>query len=83
MLLRLNLACRVAGNCCYAPWVASVFSPQALGPFERSLSGLSVAENKTGEGITRLFGLEVRNQRSLKRLVTERPFSPEALNGAR
>lgn len=67
----------------YAPFFASVFSPQALGQFERYVSGLIVSENKTGAGINRLFVLDVRNQSSLNRLLTESPFSPEALHAAR
>jgi DDE superfamily endonuclease len=42
-----------------------------------------VSENKTGEGINRLFVLEVRNQSSLKRLLTASPFSVEAVKEAR
>jgi hypothetical protein len=67
----------------YAPFFASVFSPPALVQFQRYISGLIVSENKTVEGINRLFVLEVRNQSSLNRLLTESPFSPEAVNEAR
>lgn len=66
----------------YAPFFASVFSPEALGQFQCYSSGLIVSENKTGEGINRLFVLDVRTQSSLNRLFTESPFSPEALNAA-
>lgn len=52
----------------YAPFFASVFSPQALGQFQRSSSGLIVSEHKTVDGINRLFVLDVRNPSSLKRL---------------
>jgi hypothetical protein len=52
----------------YAPCFASVFSPQALVQFQRYISGLIVSENKTVDGIKRLFVLEVRNQSSLNRL---------------
>jgi hypothetical protein len=62
----------------YAPFFASVFSSPALQQFQRYLSGLIVSENKTVEGINRLFVLDVRNQSSLNRLLTESPFSVDA-----
>jgi len=67
----------------YAPWFASVFSPEALAQFQRYVSGLILSENKTVDGINRLFVIDVRNQSSLNRLLTESPFSIEALNQAR
>jgi hypothetical protein len=67
----------------YAPWIESVFSAEALVQFQRYLSGLIVSENKTVEGINRLFITESRNQSSLNRLLTASPFSEEALNEQR
>lgn len=67
----------------YAPFFASVFSPDAFVQFQRYVSGLIVSENKTVDGINRLFVFDVRNQSSLNRLLTASPFSPEALNEAR
>jgi hypothetical protein len=67
----------------YAPYFAEVFSAAALVEFERYISGLIVSENKTVEGINRLFVFESRNQSSLNRLLTASPFSLEALNQAR
>jgi hypothetical protein len=67
----------------YTPFFESVFSKEALEQFKRYLSGLIVSENKTVEGINRLFVIDVRNQSSLNRLLTESPFSVEALNRAR
>src|SRR5215475_9658460 len=67
----------------YAPFFASVFSPAALQQFQRYVSGLIVSENKTVDGINRLFVLDVRNQSSLNRLLTASPFSVEAVNEAR
>jgi SRSO17 transposase len=67
----------------YAPFFASVFSEKAFIQFQRYISGLIVSENKTVEGINRLFVLEIRNQSSLNRFLTESPFSVEALNQAR
>jgi hypothetical protein len=67
----------------YAPYFRSVFSEAALIQFQRYISGLIVSENKTIEGINRLFVVETRNQSSLNRLLTESPFSVEALDEAR
>jgi len=67
----------------YAPFFVSVFSPKAFQQFQRYLSGLIVSENKTIDGMNRLFVLDVRNQSSLNRLLTESPFSVEALHQAR
>jgi hypothetical protein len=60
-----------------------VFSAEALVQFQRYLSGLIISENKTVEGINRLFVIESRNQSSLNRLLTESPFSEAALNEQR
>ncbi len=67
----------------YAPFFEEVFSPEAFIEFERYISGLIVSENKTVDGINRLFVMESRNQSSLNRLLTESPFSLEELNRAR
>lgn len=67
----------------YAPFFKRVFSAEAYVEFERYISGLIVSENKTVDGINRLFVVESRNQSSLNRLLTESPFSLERLNQAR
>jgi hypothetical protein len=67
----------------YAPHFEDVFSPVALIEFERYISGLIVSENKTVDGINRLFVMESRNQSSLNRLLTKSPFCLEKLNQAR
>jgi hypothetical protein len=67
----------------YAPYFETVFSADAFIQFERYISGLIVSENKTVDGINRLFVFESRNQSSLNRLLTASPFSLEALNQAR
>ena len=46
----------------YAPWFESVFSSEALLQFQRYLGGLIISENKTVEGINRLFVIDSRNQ---------------------
>jgi hypothetical protein len=67
----------------YAPFFADVFSAEAFIEFKRYISGLIVSENKTVDGINRLFVFESRNQSSLNRLLTVSPFSLAALNQAR
>jgi hypothetical protein len=67
----------------YAPFFESVFSADAFIEFKRYISGLIVSENKTVDGINRLFVVESRNQSSLNRLLTASPFSLEQLNQAR
>ena len=67
----------------YAPWFEAVFSAEALVQFQRYLSGLIISENKTVDGINRLFVIESRHQSSLNRLLTESPFSEAALNRQR
>jgi hypothetical protein len=67
----------------YAPYYADVFSADAWVEFKRYISGLIVSENKTIDGINRLCVMENRNQSSLNRLLTESPFSLDALNEAR
>jgi len=67
----------------YAPFFEGVFSADAFIEFKRYISGLIVSENKTVDGINRLFVIESRNQSSLNRLLTVSPFSLAALNQAR
>jgi len=67
----------------YAPFFTTVFSPEALVQFQRYISGLIVSENKTVEGINRIFVIEVRNQSSLNRWLSESPFAVDAVNQAR
>lgn len=67
----------------YAAFFQEVFSAEALVEFQRYVSGLIVSENKTVDGINRLFVVESRNQSSLNRLLTESPFSLEELNRSR
>jgi hypothetical protein len=43
-------------------------SPEAFTQFQRYVSGLIVSENKTVEGINRIFVIDVRHQSSLNRL---------------
>jgi hypothetical protein len=67
----------------YAPHFAEVFSAEGLIQFKRYISGLIVSENKTVDGINRLFVHESRNQSSLNRLLTVSPVGLSEVNQAR
>ena len=67
----------------YAPFFESVFSEEAFCQFQRYISGLIVSDNKTVDGINRIFVKEVRHQSSLNRPLSESPFSIEDLHRAR
>ena len=67
----------------YAHFYESVFSEDAFIQFKRYISGLLISENKTIDGINRLFVEEPRNQSSLNRLLTEYLWSRTELNEAR
>ena len=67
----------------YGPYFTNVFSAEAFVEFERYISGLLVSENKTVEGINRLFVNESRNQSSLNRLLTRSPYQVTEINKAR
>ena len=51
----------------FAPYFESVFSPEAFVHFQRYISGLVLSENKTVDGINRIFVTDTRNQSSVNR----------------
>lgn len=67
----------------YAPYFKEVFSEEAFIEFERYISGLIVSENKTVEGMNRLFVNASRNQSSLNRLLSKSPIDRSELNKKR
>lgn len=67
----------------YTHFYEPVFSEEGLIQFKRYISGLLLSENKSIDGINRLFVTEKRNQSSLNRLLTEYSWSVSALNEAR
>jgi len=67
----------------YAPYFEHLFQPGAYDNFQRYLSGLMVSENKTVEGINRLFALNLKNQSTLNRFLTQSEYDLEALNRQR
>lgn len=67
----------------YASYFKDVFSEEAFIEFKRYVSGLIISENKTVEGMNRLFVNESRNQSSLNRLLTQSPMKRSELNKKR
>lgn len=67
----------------YAPHFQAVFTPEQWVQFQRYLSGLIVSENKTVDGINRLFVTQIHDQSTLNRFLTEGHWSVEALQQAR
>ena len=67
----------------FAPYFESVFSAESFTQFQRYISGLVLSENKTVDGINRIFVTDTRNQSSLNRWLNTSPFSVEALDRAR
>ncbi len=67
----------------YAPEFADLFSAEGHEYFKRYLTGLMVSENKTVEGINRLFVRQSRNQSSFNRFMNRSNFDHEALNDRR
>ncbi len=53
----------------YSEYFKDIFSVEGYEYFKRFISGLLVSENKTIEGINRLFVLDVRNQSSANRFM--------------
>ena len=67
----------------YAHFYEPVFSEDAFIQFKRYISGLLISENKSIDGINRLFVEEKRNQSSLNRLLTAYSWSRTELNESR
>jgi len=59
------------------------FLPQPGLNFSATSAACLISENKTVEGINRLFVIESRHQSSLNRLLTQSPLSEVALNRQR
>lgn len=67
----------------YSPHFEDLFSREGYVHFCRYLSGLLVSENKTVEGINRLFVLDRRNQSSCNRFLGCQNFDIDALHARR
>lgn len=67
----------------YAPKFEDLFTLGGYDNFQRYISGLLISENKTVEGINRLFSIATKNQSSLNRFLNKSPYSEEALNTRR
>lgn len=67
----------------YTQHYQDLFSPEQFEHFKRYLSGLFVSDNKTIQGINGLFVVQVHNQSSLNRFLTEYEWSSTAINARR
>lgn len=67
----------------YAPHFKTVFTESEYNHFERYISGLIVSENKTIEGINRLFVLEPKNQSTLNRFLTASKYNIASVHQSR
>lgn len=67
----------------YAPAFAGVFTPSEEKQFCRYISGLLINENKTVEGINKLFVEDMMDQSTLNRFLTQSHFTVGQLNDAR
>jgi len=67
----------------YAPHFESIFSPSEYQHFQKYLSGLLVSDNKTVEGINRLFTSSKQNQSTLNRFLTASDYKASDLNQLR
>lgn len=67
----------------YAPHFKELLSEEAYEHIQKYISGLVISENKTVEGINRLFVHESRNQSSLNRVLKTKSYPEAALNEKR
>lgn len=67
----------------YSPHFSHLFKGEGLKYFERYLSGLILSENKTVEGINRLFVKDPRDQSRLNRFLNDSTYDLSALNKRR
>ncbi len=67
----------------YAEGYQDLFSPEQYEHFKRYLTGLLALENKTIQAINGAFVIEVKNQSSLNRFLTEYRWSASAINERR
>lgn len=67
----------------YSESFRDVFSEQELVQLKRYLSGLLTSSNKTVDGINRLFVLDIQDQSTLNRFLTDSKFDVAVLNRSR
>jgi hypothetical protein len=67
----------------YARRYRDLFSPSLLDHFERYLSGLYVCDRRNAQMINGAFVVEIKNQSSLNRFLTEYEWSTEQVNERR
>ena len=67
----------------YAPHFQSLFSESDYSKFQKYISGLIVSENKAIDAINRLFVLDVKDQSTLNRFLTDSDYTVTSLNARR
>ena len=67
----------------YARRYRDLFSPSLLDHFERYLSGLYVCDRRNAQMINDAFVVEIKDQSSLNRFLTEYEWSTEQVNERR
>ena len=67
----------------YAPYFEDCFSPEGYQHFKKAISGFIISENKTLEGINRLFLFDTRNQSSFNKFFNRQNFDLAQINQTR
>lgn len=67
----------------YAPYFESCFSPASYEHFKKAVSGFMISENKTIEGINRMFLLDSKDQSTFNRFFNSFNFDLTHLNEQR
>lgn len=67
----------------YSPYFEDLFTATEYQQFQRYLSGLMISENKTVEGMNRHFVVQVQDQSTLNRFLTNSNYDWEELNQRR
>ena len=67
----------------YAPYFEHCFSPEGFEHFKKAVSGFIVSDNKTLEGINRMFVESPRNQASFNKFFNCQNFDLKQVNQAR
>jgi SRSO17 transposase len=67
----------------YTTHFQDLFSPALFDHFQRYIAGLYISDRRNVEAINKLFVIEVKDQSSLNRFLTEYEWFPQALNQRR
>lgn len=67
----------------YSSTFKDVFTPEGNEHFKRYIAGLLMSNNKTVEGMNKLFVLDVKDQSSMNRFMNQSPWDKDELNRQR